>query len=184
MGRRAGTRVRIALLLTGALAVYGVVAPGAAYGETTSTGLPCTVVGTDGDDYLVGGSGPDVLCGLGGADLLLGGDGDDTLDGGPGSDSLRGQAGSDTFLGGDGADTVRYDGVPVAVVADLDGVRDDGAPGERDLVTDDRRADHGRGGPRPDHRIGGVERATWARRRRPDRRRRGARRPVRRQRRR
>jgi hypothetical protein len=74
---------------------------------------------------VVGGSGNDVLIGSLGSNVLSGLDGDDTMDGGLGSDSLS---------GGDGADAVSYAGRSAPVVADLDGIADDGAPGENDQI--------------------------------------------------
>ena len=50
----------------------------------TWQGLPCTIVGTSGDDVLRGTQGDDVICGLGGNDVIAGGPGNDTLAGGPG----------------------------------------------------------------------------------------------------
>ncbi len=108
-----------------------------------------------------GGRGNDLLSGSSHADCLFGGRGDDRLEGhagerlysfepteqlegGPGDDVLLGGVGSDLLVGGWGADVLRggkgtadlvsyllrHGGVRV----DLDGARDDGAPGERDLV--------------------------------------------------
>lgn len=78
----------------------------AAVERLASTGLPCTVVGTEGDDVLTGTEGADVLCGLGGDDALTGGDGGDVLDGGPGADRLDGQAGDDDLDGGPESDVL------------------------------------------------------------------------------
>jgi hypothetical protein len=72
----------------------------------SSTGQPCTVVGTAGDDVLAAGPDGDVLCGLGGADVLTGADGNDVLDGGEGPDELRGGAGDDDLDGGLGGDVL------------------------------------------------------------------------------
>lgn len=114
------------------------------------------ILGSDGDDTLRGGSGDDTLSGGGdgalGAggqnDTLRGGSGDDTLNGGnngtlfgeSGNDILRG-GGVDTLDGGTGADEIRGNfNAPVTVTyasssgvtATLDGVANDGTPGEGD----------------------------------------------------
>jgi len=51
---------------------------------------PCTVLGTDRNDFLRGTPGPDLICGLGGDDTILAlGGGRDVVDGGPGRDRAR-----------------------------------------------------------------------------------------------
>jgi Tol biopolymer transport system component len=77
--------------------------------NTTQTGtqvLPCTRVGTYGDDVLYGTPGPDRICGLPGADRIYGGAGNDYLDGGSGADIIVGGHGHDTILGKGGNDTI------------------------------------------------------------------------------
>lgn len=59
--------------------------------------LPCTVLGSDGNDFVLGG---------GGADCLVGGGGDDAIGGGPGNDSIDGGAGNNVYLAGLGNDTI------------------------------------------------------------------------------
>ncbi len=108
-------------------------------------------------DELDGGNGRDDLEGGTGRDTLRGGEGDDTLDGGGGDtfhwddpptfpatrdgqfpDKLDGGPGSDTLNGGDGDfDTVTYDGRQAPVLISLDGLRNDGERGERDLIGTD-----------------------------------------------
>lgn len=128
----AATTIAISLLMA---------APAAA--ATTSTGQTCTIRGTAGADTLRGTSRNDVICGMGGRDTIQGVGGTDVIDGGPGIDKLYGGDGTDTLLGGSGGDTlaggagidtVSYADHRSAVVADLDGVRDDGAASERDLI--------------------------------------------------
>ncbi len=113
--------------------------------------LPCTIVGTPGNDTLNGTPGDDVICGLGGNDtlngrggndrilggagndVLLGGAGDDELDGGSGSDQLTGGAGNDLLLafdggvdtldGGAGSDRARVDRGLDTHVLHVEGVR-------------------------------------------------------------
>lgn len=79
-----------------------------------------------------GGPGPDLLRGFGGS--LLGEAGADRLVGRDGENVLVGGAGRDTMSGGTGLDEVSYAGRRRAVRADLDGDRDDGDRGERDLI--------------------------------------------------
>jgi len=100
---------------------------GAAYVFQLDPGdpLPCTIMGTAGDDVLVGTSRRDVICGLGGADTIHAGAGNDVVLGGSGSDSLFGGPGDDTILGGRGWDNL-YPGRGVDYV--------DGGSGSRDWV--------------------------------------------------
>jgi Ca2+-binding RTX toxin-like protein len=83
---------------------------------------------------------PKRLFGDDGADTL---DAAGTVDGGPGDDVLRAQQpganmvggpGSDQMLGGPGRDTASYGGHTQPVVANLDGLANDGAEGEDDLI--------------------------------------------------
>ncbi|MEJ7786767.1 MAG: calcium-binding protein [Solirubrobacteraceae bacterium] len=74
------------------------------------------------------------LLGEAGDDRLSGGSGVDTLDGGSGSDVFDGGPGGDTFTGGSDPDYVTYSTRSTAVLADSDGVADDGASGENDNV--------------------------------------------------
>jgi Ca2+-binding RTX toxin-like protein len=128
--------------------VLDLVVPGITYVEAGRFGSGAiTVVGTEGDDHItlvrtvrsiqvtrngLSTSLPPVsyatLIGLGGNDTLTG-DGEtfDVLVGGPGSDVLS---------GGDGpyTDTVDYSSRTNAVSVSLDGVRNDGEPGENDLL--------------------------------------------------
>lgn len=68
---------------------------------------------------------------------LVGGTGNDTLEGGYGDDVLDGGPGADTLIGHQGIDTVTYERRTAGVVADADGVGDDGEPGERDNIATD-----------------------------------------------
>jgi Ca2+-binding RTX toxin-like protein len=112
----------------------------------------------DGDDFLEAGSLNGVFRGGGGNDTIVGSQGGvgffEYLFGGAGNDRLRGRAGSDVLKGGLGADvlsggssedcgpdicsqmtdTVTYAGRTNGVVADADGLADDGEPGEGDLI--------------------------------------------------
>ena len=104
--------------------------------------------GGDGSDRLFGGPGNDKLYGDGGNDgLLLGGPGNDLIDGGDGDDlylqCLDGPAinavdqGADTFVGGPGNDRMCYEQRGSGVSISLDGVANDGEPGENDNVGSD-----------------------------------------------
>jgi hypothetical protein len=79
-------------------------------------GVPVTMRGGPGDDFLLGGAardkliggpGDDRLSGWRGADLLYGGPGEDALIGGPGDDVLHGGPGMDSLAAGPGEDSVR-----------------------------------------------------------------------------
>jgi hypothetical protein len=133
------------------------------------------VSGGPGDDRLEGGGtvdeldgaeGTDELIGAGEADVLTGGFGDDRLEGGadffttlyvfdgcpqpctpPAADRLDGGPGADTISGGSGvADSVSYRGRPAPVRVTFDDVRDDGEPGEGDLVGSDVESAEGGNG--------------------------------------
>ncbi|MET7401317.1 calcium-binding protein [Dactylosporangium sp. NPDC005572] len=114
---------------------------GSADGVTVDLGAG--VGGPTGDDAYesaenaVGGCMRDTLTGDAGANRLEGGAGDDVLDGAGGNDTVVGGTGTDELHGGAGTDTASYAGHTQAVTADLDGVADDGAPGEDDLVAAD-----------------------------------------------
>jgi Ca2+-binding RTX toxin-like protein len=106
-----------------------------------------------GSEVVNGGAGNDELDGLDGDDVLDGGDGNDKVNGGLGADTLRGGAGDDAFTsdpmdsrspdvidGGPGRDSITdwMRGDPATeqlVTVTLDGVADDGFPGEGDNVT-------------------------------------------------
>lgn len=94
------------------------------------------IVGTDAAEVLPGTPGNDSLYGRAGDDVLLGGPGEDELDGGLGADALS---------GGPDRDAVSYEGAPVDVT--LDGVANDGIPGERDNVLLDTEDVYGTEGP-------------------------------------
>jgi Ca2+-binding RTX toxin-like protein len=136
------------------------------------------LTGDNGDDTILGGSGGDNLSGGTGDDLLVGGTGDDGLTGGAGNDRLFGgfgndeavggdgndtffagvdQDGSDHFAGGAGTDTADYSArnnlVPLALLSlSLDGIRNDGAPGEGDLL--DADVENVKGGTGPNFIVG------------------------------
>jgi Ca2+-binding RTX toxin-like protein len=95
--------------------------------------------GTEHDDLTAveaatGGNGDDTLTGDAGMNVLAGGPGDDVLSGAGEADTLVGGTGTDQMLGGAGSDLASYAGHAQGVTASLNGVADDGAPGENDLV--------------------------------------------------
>jgi Ca2+-binding RTX toxin-like protein len=80
-------------------------------------------------------------------EILLGGDGDDTLTGNIGENELNGGGGNDTLdpgrgagdelIGGLGTDTVTYSSRTLPVIANLDGLANDGELGEGDRIEAD-----------------------------------------------
>jgi Ca2+-binding RTX toxin-like protein len=94
-----------------------------------------TVIGGAGSDYIrVTGAGASILGG-GGNDALIGSALNDTLRGGDGDDDLDGGLGSDLLDGGAGNDSADYSHRTDPVQVSLDGVANDGAPGENDRLT-------------------------------------------------
>ena len=87
-----------------------------------------------------GGSGNDVLIGGTGNDALDGGLGDDDFEGIPGERLFGGNPpsqGTDTYTGGGGGDSVIYTGRGEDLALSLDGVANDGKPGENDNIGPD-----------------------------------------------
>lgn len=84
------------------------------------------VYGGSGDDHLIGDAGPNVLVGNGGDDYLQGHGGRDDLQGGPGDH-----------------DRASFINAPQPVNVSLDGVRNDGMPGENTLVESDVEGAYG-----------------------------------------
>jgi Ca2+-binding RTX toxin-like protein len=109
--------------------------------------------GDDASRAFYGDAGDDKIQGHGGDDFIDGGDGNDEVDGGAGSDQVHGGAGNDTMWGdhyqdpaadvidgGPGYDTTEDWSIPSdltnqpSIDVTLDGVADDGRPGEGDNV--------------------------------------------------
>jgi len=84
--------------------------------RTTTAVLPCTIVGTAGNDAINGTQGSDSICGRPGWDRINALGGNDTIDAGSGNDTVDAGKGRDTVKGGGGLDVI--------LVAD----------GERDVV--------------------------------------------------
>ena len=135
------------------------------YASPDQVGGPVDVELADGDDRasvtgwraeLDGGPGQDLLTAEAGAGMT-GGRGDDDLRGGPGEDLFyegAASSGSDTIRGGEGRDQVLYSERRRGVRVDLDEERDDGEPGEGDLVGAD--VEHLFGGVGDDRLIGSA----------------------------
>src|SRR3954452_17274861 len=87
-------------------------------------------------ELVLGGSGADFLTRNSAANTLVGNAGDDALDGGRGTDVL---------LGGDGRDKVDYSDRTSPLTITLDGVANDGAPGENDVLDSIQDIDGGQG---------------------------------------
>jgi hypothetical protein len=100
------------------------------FGLTT---IPAIITGGDGNDVIDGGGRADSIDGGPGDDTIDGFAGDDTIRGGDGNDELKPNTGSDTLVGGDGIDTAVY-GRRATPSYTLDGLRNDGAAGENDLI--------------------------------------------------
>ena len=96
-----------------------------------------TITGGAGSDLLSGGGGIDTLNGGADHDMLNGGGGNDTLNGDTGNDALIGGVGNDVFNGLAGTDVADYSARTAPVAADIDGIADDGEPGETDNVRTD-----------------------------------------------
>ena len=114
-----------------------------------------SIRGWRGNDVVDGGPGDDGLSGDPGDDTLTSGDDDDELADGAGRDKVEGQSGDDRLIasgwdpdfgftlgpsgtdylsGGSGIDTVTYLFRPAGLRISLDGVANDGEPGENDQV--------------------------------------------------
>jgi len=112
-----------------------------------------TIVGDLEDNLLQGRDGNDDISGAGGDDLLrgdvsFGGSGNDDLNGGGADDVLIGGAGgNDDFRGSSGFDTVSYVEQSTGAVITIDGVANDGEPGENDNVRTDVESVFGTNGP-------------------------------------
>jgi Ca2+-binding RTX toxin-like protein len=100
----------------------------------------------EGPDRADGGAGDDRVEGGSGAESLSGGDGNDVIDAAGGGDSVSGGAGDDRVDGGDGADVVaggagrdvvEFLSALQGLRVSLNGLADDGGPGEGDNVAAD-----------------------------------------------
>ena len=104
---------------------------------SASVGIPTRLNGGDGDDLLEGTEVDDILRGGPGADHLFGSDGFDTLEGGPGPDLLSGGTEAVVREIPLEFDFVSYTSRTAGVRVTIDGIADDGEPGEGDNVLPD-----------------------------------------------
>jgi Tol biopolymer transport system component len=74
--------------------------------RTTTTVLPCTIVGTFGNDAINGTRGRDVICARAGWDRINALGGNDSIDAGNGNDTIDAGKGRDTVFGGGGLDVI------------------------------------------------------------------------------
>jgi RTX calcium-binding nonapeptide repeat (4 copies) len=111
--------------------------PGGVRTEDGRPGIDLESVGRD-VEKIIGSNSGDVLFGSTGDDNITGGPGNDELGGGAGDDFFfegqGGPSGADSIHGADGDDRVSYAGRSNGVNVSLDNVRNDGEPGEGDLV--------------------------------------------------
>ena len=107
---------------------------GSASAETLGGGIgDDTIHGAGGDDQIDGGAGNDQLFGERGNDQITGGAGMDNLSGGSGNDTLMaGDGEADTVSGDAGIDLADYSNETANLSLTLDGLANDGAPGEND----------------------------------------------------
>jgi uncharacterized repeat protein (TIGR01451 family) len=98
------------------------------------------LIGSGTANGLIGGDGKDRIDGMGGPDRIDGGAGPDVESGGDGDDVFfQGTAinGSDRLAGGAGTDTAHYGVRTAGVDLSINGLDDDGEPGEGDLILSD-----------------------------------------------
>jgi Ca2+-binding RTX toxin-like protein len=74
--------------------------------RASATVLPCTTVGTLGNDAINGTSGRDLICARAGWDRINALGGDDVIDAGSGNDTVDAGKGRDRILGGGGDDVI------------------------------------------------------------------------------
>jgi uncharacterized protein YkwD len=91
------------------LAFAFLAAPSGAQGAPTCNGVQATIIGTNGDDFLVGTDQVDVIVGLAGADTIYGRENNDIICGGPGPDFILAGKGHDHVWGNGGNDRIKGD---------------------------------------------------------------------------
>ena len=110
------------------------------------SGLPATILGTQGDDEIVGTFGDDVIITFGGNDIISGGSGRDVICGGDGNDEIRGGPDGDLLYGEGGDDLINGDDAADYI---------DGGEGNDDLRGGGGNGDYVFGGPGDDDVKGG-----------------------------
>ncbi|HRK29662.1 MAG TPA: calcium-binding protein [Tepidisphaeraceae bacterium] len=94
-------------------------------------------------ETIIGGSGPDrirgcptanLIFGSGGRDTIDGAGGDDTISGGNGNDVFIASEGNDVYFGSGGKDTIDYSAESENLNLSIDGIANDGRPGETDNI--------------------------------------------------
>jgi Ca2+-binding RTX toxin-like protein len=96
-----------------------------------------TLIGGSGNDKLTGSSYSGAPTGYTKNNRLVGGPGNDSLFGLDGNDSIDGGTGTDSLSGGAGVDLADYSKRTENLKLDLDGIADDGAAGEKDMLLAD-----------------------------------------------
>jgi Ca2+-binding RTX toxin-like protein len=123
------------VLLVGVVSLSGVLA-----GPAWAAHLPCTITGTNDNDFIVGSDQRDIICARAGGDFvdaqggnddIHGQDGNDEIFGRSGNDRMTGNQGRDSLLGGQGRDQL------IAHEDDQGGDFVDGGP-DRDVCFVDR----------------------------------------------
>ena len=107
--------------------------------SSSSATVPVNTVvnGGSGRDSISTGAGNDVLNGEDDSDSFSDGGGNDVVNGGPDGDNYQAGAGADVYNGGPESDTVDYRLRSGGVNVSLDGVGNDGDPGEGDNIQTD-----------------------------------------------
>jgi Ca2+-binding RTX toxin-like protein len=109
--------------------------------DSPNDGIQCpTLIRCEGDNYasdieqVFGSTANDRIVGNDGPQTINGGRGTDTIEGLGGDDLLEGGPDADVVNGGAGVDTVVYARVLPGVSISLNGIADDGSPGEGDNI--------------------------------------------------
>jgi len=93
-----------------------------------------TIIGGSGNDRIKGCPTNNLIFGNGGKDTIDGVSGNDTVSGGNGNDIFTASAGNDSYFGSGGRDTVDYSAESANLTLSIDGIANDGTPGETDNV--------------------------------------------------
>lgn len=134
-------RGKISRILTVGVLLTGVVSlSGALFGPALASHQPCTITGTNDDDFIIASDQRDIICALAGGDFvdaqggnddIHGNEGNDVIFGRSGNDRMTGNLGRDSLYGGQGHDQL------IANEDDQGGDFVDGGP-DRDVCVVDR----------------------------------------------